>query len=159
MTFSSLARWVATFFRVGDLPLAPGTAASACGLLLAYLLRYEADLFIVMTALVTAAGFLTAGVAEKAEGRKDPGCIVIDEVSGIMIAFFMLPSYSWPVLVTGFFLFRAFDMFKVYPASKFESWGGARGIMLDDIMAGVYTNLILQAAVRLSGSGALPRFF
>ena len=55
---------------------------------------------------------------------------------------------SWSVIVIGFFLFRAFDMFKIWPANKFEDMGGAAGIMLDDLMAGLYTNIVLQIAVR-----------
>jgi phosphatidylglycerophosphatase A len=48
-------------------------------------------------------------------------------------------------------LFRAFDMFKIWPANKFEDMGGSRGIMMDDVMAGIYTNIVLQIATRLAG--------
>ena len=75
---------------------------------------------------------------------------MIDEVAGMMVSLFMLPL-SWPVMLVGFFLFRAFDMFKIFPANKFEDMGGASGIMMDDIMAGIYTNIVLQVAVRVVG--------
>ena len=76
--------------------------------------------------------------------------VVIDEVSGIMISFFLLPI-TWSVVLTTFFLFRALDMFKTYPANKLEAMGGTEGIMMDDILAGVYTNIIMQIAVRYAG--------
>jgi phosphatidylglycerophosphatase A len=145
-----VARFCATFFHIGDLPLAPGSAASAVALVLAFLVHPWPILYIALGVLVTIVGFMTAGQVETLIGKKDPGCIVIDEVAGIMISFLFLPM-TWPVMLTGFFLFRAFDMFKIYPANKFEAMGGAHGIMLDDIMAGVYTNIVLQIAVRVVG--------
>ncbi len=82
--------------------------------------------------------------------KKDPPCIVIDEVAGSLIAFFMLPM-NWPVFWSTFFVFRAFDMFKIYPANILEKRSGSVGIMMDDIVAGIYTNLIMQIAIRLAG--------
>ena len=145
-----VAKCIASFFYIGYFPFAPGTLATAAGALLAFSFRFNIAVYLVVMLAVVAVGFLAAHEAEKSIGKKDPGCIVIDEVAGIMISFFMIPMY-WPVIVTGFFLFRAFDMFKVPPADNFESMGGGAGIMLDDIMAGVYTNLTLQIALKLSG--------
>ncbi|MBF0593532.1 MAG: phosphatidylglycerophosphatase A [Candidatus Omnitrophica bacterium] len=147
---SALAKFIATFGYIGLCPVAPGTAASAAGVVLAYLLRDQAALYIGVFLVVTVLGFLSAGIVEKDLGKKDPGCVVIDEVSGMMISLFMLPL-SWPVMLTGFFLFRAFDMFKIYPANKLEDLGGSTGIMCDDIAAGIYANLTLQVALRLAG--------
>ena len=145
-----MARFCATFFHIGDLPVAPGSAASAAALVVAYFVHPWPILYIAVGVLFTVVGFMTAGRVEKLIGKKDPGSIVIDEAAGIMISFLFLPM-TWPVMLTGFFLFRAFDMFKIYPANKFEEMGGAQGIMLDDIMAGVYTNIVLQIAVRVMG--------
>ncbi|NTV29786.1 MAG: phosphatidylglycerophosphatase A [Candidatus Omnitrophica bacterium] len=147
----NISKFIATFFYTGYCPVAPGTLASAIGAAIAFALRFNVAGYAFAMVTVTVLGFFFAGEAEKAIGKKDPGCIVIDEVSGIMISFFMLPLY-WPIIVTGFFLFRAFDMFKIPPADLFEKMPGSRGIMLDDIMAGIYTNLILQIALRLSGA-------
>ena len=145
-----IARFCATFFHIGDIPLAPGSLASAAALVVAYFVHPWAWLYILVGILFTVIGFMTAGQVEKLSGKKDPGCIVIDEAAGIMISFLFLPM-TWPVMITGFFLFRAFDMFKIFPANKFEDMGGAHGIMLDDIMAGIYTNIVLQVAVRIIG--------
>ena len=145
-----LARCCATFFHIGDFPVAPGSAASAAALVVAFLVARWPWLYIAVGVLFTAVGFLTSGRVEQLIGRKDPGSIVIDEAAGIMISFLFLPM-TGPVMLTGFFLFRAFDMFKIFPANKFEAMGGGSGIMLDDIMAGVYTNIVLQIAVRIIG--------
>ena len=88
---------------------------------------------------------------ERLEGHGDPSCVVIDEVAGALIAFFMLP-FSWSVTLTTFFLYRAFDMFKIFPINKIEKLGGSVGIMGDDLLAGFYTNLIIHLAIRVTGA-------
>lgn len=145
-----LTKILATFFYLGHFPVAAGSIASIIGGLLALYLQNNLFLYVLVFVLVTAAGFAVSGPVEKAAGEKDPPCIVIDEVAGALIAFFMLPV-TWPVLVSAFFLFRAFDMFKIYPADILEQKPGAVGVMMDDIMAGIYTNIIMQVAVRLAG--------
>jgi phosphatidylglycerophosphatase A len=145
-----VARFCATFFHIGDLPVAPGSAASAAALAVAYFVHSWPVLYIAVGVLFTVIGFMASGQVEKLIGKKDPGCIVIDEAAGIMISFLFIPM-TWPVMLTGFFLFRAFDMFKIYPANKFEAMGGSYGIMMDDVMAGIYTNIVLQIAVRVIG--------
>lgn len=145
-----LARVIGTFGYAGHFPIAPGTLASAVGVGLAFALR-DLPLFYVLVMIgITLVGFVAAGQVEKMEGKKDPGCVVIDEVSGMMISLLGIPL-SWPVIIVGFFLFRAFDMFKIYPANKLEDMGGGFGIMADDIAAGIYTNIVLQLALRWAG--------
>ena len=146
----NLAKLLSTFFYIGYSPLAPGSAASLAGVVICYALESHTALYLVVWALVTAAGFAFAGQMEKVAGKKDPSCVVIDEVSGMMIALFMLP-FKWPVVISAFFLFRAFDMFKIYPANKMESLPGAAGIMMDDIVAGIYTNVVMQIVIKLVG--------
>jgi phosphatidylglycerophosphatase A len=138
----------ATFFYIGFLPTAPGSLATLAGIGLAYALAGSPVLYLAVTVLVTVIGFAVGGDVEKAIGKKDPGCIVIDEVAGILIAFYGLP-HTWAVFWTGFFLFRAFDMFKIYPGNKLEGLPGSAGIMLDDLVAGVYTAIVMNIALRL----------
>jgi phosphatidylglycerophosphatase A len=140
----------ATFFYIGDIPVAPGSAASVAALFLAVGLMNNIPVYIAVTIVVTIIGFLVSGKVEERFKQKDPSWIVIDEIAGGMIAFFLLPI-NLPVLITAYFLFRAFDMFKIYPVDKFESIPGSAGIMMDDIFAGLYTNLAMHAALRLSG--------
>ena len=139
-----------TFFYAGYFPGAPGTFTSLIAVFLCFLLRNHISVYILTWFLLTLLGFTVSGRMEEIAGKKDPGCVVIDEVSGVMISFFLLP-FTRAVIWTTFFLFRAFDMFKIYPANEFEKVGGGKGIMMDDIIAGIYTNLTMQIAVRLAG--------
>ena len=146
-------RWVpclATFFYTGYLPFAPGSMASVLGVMFAFFLRDHLAIYTGVLLIITILGFVTSDRMEKIVRQKDPSCVVIDEVSGVMIAFFLLP-FSWPVVLTGFFLFRAFDMFKIYPVNKLEGMEGGVGVMMDDIVAGIYTNIIMHIAIRMAG--------
>lgn len=139
-----------TFLGTGFFPIAPGTAATAAGLVLVWalqssLIAYSAVLLAISIVAVPACSYV-----ERVQKSKDPGIIVIDEVIGIMVALWGIPL-SWPVAIVGFFLFRAFDMFKIYPINRLERLSGGWGIVLDDVMAGVYTNIILQIAIRYAG--------
>lgn len=145
-----LVRVLSTWFYIGEIPAAPGTAASAAGALMCVMLSANLFLYLLVLIAVTVLGFKVCGRMEEILGRKDPGRVVIDEVAGIMVAFFLLPLTP-AVAVTAFFLFRAFDMFKIYPVNKFEEIKGGGGVMADDLMAGLYTNVVMQAAVRWAG--------
>ena len=145
-----LVKLFSTWFYIGNMPGAPGTAASAAAVLLAVIFSRNIFLYILVFIAVTILGFMVSGRMEKILDRKDPGCIVIDEVAGVMVAFFLLPL-TWPVVITTFFLFRAFDMFKIYPVNKFEEMEGSAGVMMDDLIAGLYTNIVMQCAIRWAG--------
>ncbi|MBI5024312.1 MAG: phosphatidylglycerophosphatase A [Candidatus Omnitrophica bacterium] len=145
-----LSRVLATFFFMGNFPVAPGSLASLAGTLLAISLHGHPGIHVFLFLLITFAGFAVSGRVEKLLGQKDPSCIVIDEVSGVLLAFFTLPLTP-AVIVTTFFLFRAFDMFKIYPVNRFEELPGAVGIMADDLWAGFYTNITMQLALRWAG--------
>jgi phosphatidylglycerophosphatase A len=100
---------------------------------------------------VTVAAYF-AGVAASTRlaqrmGRKDPGAAVVDEVVGMWLSLLFLP-FTPATAVAGFLLFRALDVFKPWPARQFESLPGGWGIMTDDVMAGIYANLLLQAGLR-----------
>lgn len=143
-------RLLATFFYVGEIPAAPGSAASLVTALLAMAMSPQPVVYIAVTILLTWVGVAVSGKFERQAGQKDPSCVVIDEVAGALIAFFMLPPV-FSVWITAFFLFRAFDMFKIYPVNRLEQLEGGWGIMLDDLVAGLYTNIIMQIAIRWAG--------
>lgn len=90
-------------------------------------------------------------------GRKDPKQFVLDEFGGQWVAFLALPmtlSAGWPavavVLFGQFFLFRAFDVWKPWPARQLEALPAGWGILLDDLFAGLYANIVGQLIWRLT---------
>ncbi len=145
-----LIKAFATVLGVGFLPVAPGTWATVVGAAIAYCLGSNLPAYTILLLVLLILGVMTSGIVEKQLNQKDPGIVVIDEVVGVMVALWGLPLI-WPVMICGFFLFRAFDMFKIYPINKLEAQSGGWGIMLDDCMAGVYTSIILRIALRCAG--------
>ena len=115
------------------------------GLILVLLLRpFSPILYISVLFFILGLGWYCAGRMEQASGKKDSPEIVIDEIAGMLVAAFMIPSGGL-FLVASFFLFRLLDIIKPFPARWIErDIPGGGGIMLDDVMAGIYTNLILQ---------------
>lgn len=146
---------ISSFFYIGYLPLVPGTFGSLAGLGLIYILRNNSPSAYLTTGLaITLLGFLVSGKAEKALGKKDCRYIVIDEVAGIFLSLAFLPCGGPQVFIAGFILFRLLDTFKPYPAGSFEKMPGSSGIMSDDLVAGAYTNIILQVVLRLASCSA-----
>ena len=76
-------------------------------------------------------------------GRNDPQEVVIDEIAGFLDTMLLVPP-TWLALATGFVLFRVFDIVKPYPIKKVERWRGGFGIVMDDLLAGVYANLCVR---------------
>lgn len=140
-----LSRILATFFGAGYFPVAPGTFASCVGLLLFLFLRDFPVVYLLVTLAITVLGFVTCGRAEKSFSRHDPPQVVIDEVAGMLIALFLFP-FKLPLVILAFFIFRFLDMVKPPPADEMQRLPGSAGIMLDDIVAGLYTLLVFQLA-------------
>jgi phosphatidylglycerophosphatase A len=140
---------LSSFFYVGYLPLVPGTFGSIAGLAVFYFIKGNAALFGLGTLGFIVLGFLSAGKAERIIGKKDPKYIVIDEVSGMLLSLVFLP-HDARVVVCAFVLFRLLDTFKPYPAGRLQNLKGSLGIMSDDLIAALYTNLVLQVAIRLA---------
>jgi len=144
-----LVKTISTFFYTGYFPLIPGTFASAVAVVIVFLIGANEGLRLLLTAVFLLAGFFTSGRAEKLFGRKDARCIVIDEFSGIFISFLFVP-YDIRLFIVGFVIFRILDALKPYPAGRLEQKPGSVGIMADDIVAGIYTNIILQFVFRFT---------
>jgi phosphatidylglycerophosphatase A len=131
----------------GYAPVAPGTAGSAVGLLLFYLLaNLPLTVYCGFTCIIILLAVWLAGTAEKFLGTNDPPQVVIDEIAGQLITMAALPAH-WIYMLAGFFLFRLFDIIKPWPANKINrGMHGGAGIVLDDVVAGLYANFILQLA-------------
>jgi phosphatidylglycerophosphatase A len=135
---------LATVGGAGYFPIAPGTVGSAAGVLVYWFTRqWPFSWQLGLVAAVTVAGTWAAGVAAVHFGREDPGHVVVDEVAGQLVTF-LLTGAGFSGAVIGFFAFRLFDIIKPWPANRFERLPGGLGIMADDLMAGIYANLVLQ---------------
>jgi phosphatidylglycerophosphatase A len=139
---------LATGFGTGYAPFAPGTWGSLPGLAAAWLLGRWAGGWAVAGGAVAFAliGVWAADRAAGLLGAKDPRRVVIDEIAGQMVTLAFLPVAP-AVLAAGFVLFRALDVWKPWPADRLEALPGGSGIMADDLMVGLYGNLMLQVIV------------
>lgn len=140
---------ITTFFYVGYLPFIPGTFGSLAGIILFYFVKNDTFVYGLVILILAILGLTFAGKAEKIFNRKDPRQVVLDEVVGMLLSLLFLP-YDIKLVVSGFFLFRLLDTLKPYPIRWFEERHGSIGIMGDDIIAGLYTNIILQVVLRLA---------
>jgi phosphatidylglycerophosphatase A len=138
---------LSSFFYIGYLPLIPGTFGSAAGLFIFFLLRNNQLILILCALIITAIGFICCGRAEEVFKKKDSKNIVIDEVSGMMLSLLFLP-FEFKVWILAFFIFRLLDTLKPYPADRIQDMKGSLGVMGDDIVAAIYTNIILQAVLK-----------
>ena len=132
------------------MPGAPGTAGTLAAVGVVYLLSLTGGevLYSVFTLGLIILSFAAAGRCVSIFQREDPPGVVIDEVCGFLVCmFFVTPDLI--NLVLGFFLFRFFDIAKPFPIRRVEKLPGGYGIVMDDVLAGVYGNLCLQVLVRV----------
>ena len=141
MKFIALA--LATVLGTGYAPVAPGTFGSAAGLIVWWLLPASPAVQLAAIVVVFALGSWSGSVAETHFKGTDPGPVVLDEVLGMLITLFMNPV-GWAGAILGFLLFRVADIVKPYPANRLEALHGGFGIMADDAMAAVYSNIALR---------------
>jgi phosphatidylglycerophosphatase A len=145
----SLARLISTFFYVGYFPLIPGTAGSLAGLLIYFSVKNNLLTYILILSALLISGFLACGRVEELFKKKDPSNVVIDEVCGMLLSLLFLP-YDIKLVILAFIIFRILDTLKPCPIGRLERLKGSLGIMGDDIAAGIYTNIVLQAVVMLT---------
>ncbi|HKC85722.1 MAG TPA: phosphatidylglycerophosphatase A [Blastocatellia bacterium] len=156
---------IATGLGLGFIPFGPGTWGSVVGWLIAYgLIEFFGSDALLLQNFLIAAGVISAALglwashrAEKIFNRKDASQIVIDEVCGQIISFVFIapymirlgPGWRW-WMVAGFALFRAFDIFKPYPINRLQDLSGGFGVMMDDVLAGIYAAVLLSLLLMLA---------
>jgi phosphatidylglycerophosphatase A len=147
----TLIMLIATGFYSGYLPKAPGTWGSLVGVLLVFLLHaLSLQIYLSVVAGLFIVGSFVAGEAEKILDDRDPGVVVIDEIVGMLITMIAVPVAPL-TMVLGFILFRVFDIAKPFPVNFFDQhFHGGLGIMLDDVVAGIYSLIIMQLILLLA---------
>jgi phosphatidylglycerophosphatase A len=135
---------LATWFGTGLIPPVPGTMGTLGAIPLVILFSYVGNLFQpLLIILFVGISIWAAERQSKLLNQEDPSQVVIDEVAGFLVTFLFLPL-TWKNIIIGFIFFRLFDIFKPFPIRKLEKLKGGLGIVMDDLLAGVYANLCLQ---------------
>lgn len=157
-TLPSLAEKVGWFYLVlatgglsGFFPIAPGTAGTAVAIPLYVLFVYAGWLpYLIGMGVLFWLGVEGANRIEKATQQKDGRLIVIDEIVGYLVTMLFLPV-RWELIIAGFFVFRFFDILKPYPIRKLDMNPNLKGfgVMIDDVLAGVYSCIVLWIAAMI----------
>jgi phosphatidylglycerophosphatase A len=146
-----IRRTGASMLYLGYFPFASGTLGSAVTVLGVWYLHQKYPLFFTAANIVyywgamiavIAASILISNKSKEVFGSDDPPQIIIDELAGQFITFFLIPI-SLQTLIAGFVLFRFFDIVKPFPVYKMEEMDDGVGVVMDDVAAGVYANVSL----------------
>lgn len=141
----SIAKIISVFFGVGYIPIAPGTVTSLIVVVLYWLVLSQLSwpIFLLILILLFLLGVFVSSVHSSAIKHKDPQSVTIDEALGQLIPLFLLKP-TWGLLLAAFLLFRFFDILKPFPVNRAENFPSGWGIMLDDVVAGLYSGIILN---------------
>ena len=155
LTFKTFAGFFAFGFGSGLSPFAPGTFGTLAAIPLYYLLvQFSLPLYLWLVFIAFIVGIKLCDVTGGRLGVHDYGGIVWDEFVGFWITM-CLVSFSWQNVLVGFVLFRFFDIVKPYPIKLLDSKvSGGFGVMIDDVVAGVYAMILLFVADKY-----LPQYF
>ncbi|MDP6877127.1 MAG: phosphatidylglycerophosphatase A [Candidatus Marinimicrobia bacterium] len=140
-----ISEWIATCFKVGYLPLAPGTWGSIFAILLWWVFIKDLNLYVfgVIIVLFFIIGIVTSNIMIDELDDNDPSHIIIDELVGQWLALLFLPKGLINIAIA-FILFRFFDIIKPWPISLIEKLPKGLGVMSDDLVAGFVTLVLIQ---------------
>lgn len=140
-----LAKIFTTFFYLGYSPIAPGTIGSIAAIILWWLfLNTNFQFFLIFFLLYVSFAYIFTQIHISKEKKDDPSEIICDEVIGQLIPLFLISSTNDIYLILiAFVSFRIFDIFKLYPANYAENVHGANGVILDDVIAGIYALIVV----------------
>lgn len=149
MKINFIEKLLGSGFYTGFIPLASGTWGSLAALIIYWLIPGFEAWYILLPAIIifTFYGIYTGEKFEQIYG-KDPAECTIDEVVGMWISLLFLPKVLW-ISILAFFIWRLFDVLKPYPARKLESLSGGYGIMVDDLVASIYSLAVIHLIVYL----------
>lgn len=141
---NKINHFLATGFYSGHLPAAPGSWGSLLMVLLVFFFPLLNNIYLISA--LSIGGIAVANYEEQQTGLKDDSKIVIDEMAGQLLTFYTLPT-TIPVLIGGFILFRIFDITKPWVIDKVQELPSGWGVMLDDILAGLTSLIILKIII------------
>jgi phosphatidylglycerophosphatase A len=147
---------VATCGYIGYVPVASGTFGSTVGLAVFAAVRSSDSAAVEMAviAVLLVIGVWSGNIAERHFEGVDPAPVVIDEVAGMLITLALLPVNMYGAIL-GFLIFRLLDVIKPWPADRLERLHGGLGVMADDAMAAVYSNVALRIVIAVTPAGWL----
>ena len=151
MKINFFERFIGSGFYTGYFPIASGTVGSLAAIVIYFIPGFEQLFIIIPATLVFMAYGIFVGTKFEAQYGKDPSECTVDEVVGTWISLIALPKTLW-IIVAAFFLWRILDIIKPSPARNLERLKGGFGIMIDDVISGIYTLIIMHLVVYLLGN-------
>jgi len=142
---------LSTWFGTGLLPIAPGTFGTLATVPLILVLDNLGTTYKVLSLMIAiVVAVWASGRHQELLGQSDPGEIVIDEVAGFLLTMLFLPC-SWLAIGLGFIFFRLFDILKPYPIRQTERIRGGFGVVIDDLVAGLYAYAVVRIILLIPG--------
>ena len=142
----NFTKYFATLFGIGFVPLAPGTFGSLFAILIWYVFidLFSIFYFIALFLFVLSVSFYFTDIYLDNYRKKDPSEVIVDEFLGQSIPLLFIVNFNIYEVLIAFVTFRFFDIYKIYPINKIEDLKGSYGVILDDIVAGIYSLIILM---------------
>tara|TARA_Y100000816_G_C25853863_1_gene445956 strand:- start:190 stop:654 length:465 start_codon:yes stop_codon:yes gene_type:complete len=136
-----IAKYFVTLFGIGFIPIAPGTLGSIFAILIWYLFITKLNIyfFYLILVFIFFISFKCVQIYLTTNKKDDPSEVIIDEFIGQSLPLILLAKYNMYEVLIAFCAFRFFDIFKIYPVNKAENMKGATGVIMDDIIAGIYS--------------------
>ncbi len=141
------AKYLVTLFGIGFIPFAPGTLGSICAIFVWYLSITFLNIyfFYLILILVFLSSFKLVDIYINFKKKEDPPEVIIDEFIGQSLPLIFLLHFNIFEVLLAFCAFRFFDIYKLYPVNKAENMEGSKGVIVDDIVAGIYSLVIVMA--------------
>lgn len=151
MKINFFEKFIGSGFYSGYFPVASGTVGSAAALAIYLIPGFEKLFIIIPVTILFMVYGIFVGTKFEVEYGKDPSQCTVDEVVGTWISLIALPKTLW-IIIAAFFLWRILDIIKPPPARNLEKLQGGLGIMIDDVVSGIYTLIIMHLVVYLLGN-------
>ena len=141
-----LIKTFVTVFGIGYIRIAPGTFGSLFAILVWYIsINYlNIYFFYIIIIIVFICSFKAINIYLRSENKDDPSEVVVDEFIGQSLPLIFLLQFNVYEVLLAFSSFRLFDIFKIYPVNKVENIKGANGVIMDDVVAGIYSLIIIM---------------